>query len=119
MNRHVRIVSALWVVVGIALAAWGVWGLATEGHETSVALSWLFELGFAALATAAGLTFVRGTRLGRLLVRTVSVLALVYSLAWLFLGGIDDASGYAPAILAFVALSIYGLAASNLAPRAA
>ena len=119
MNRHVRVVSALWIAAGVVLATWGVWGLVTEGHETSVVLSWLFELGFAALAIVAGLTFARGTRVGSLLIRTVSVLALTYSLAWMFLGGIDDAGGYAPGILAFVTLSIYGLAISRASRRAA
>src|SRR5260370_34399690 len=103
MDPHVRVVGVLWVAVGVALAAWSIWGLATEEHYASVVQSWLVTFAFAALAIGAGLTFGRTKMFGRALVRTVSGLALLYSLSWLFLGGGTDARSYTPAIICPVA----------------
>ena len=119
MNPHVRAVSYLWAIVAVALAAWSLLGLATDEHSRSVITSWLIALGFSVLALAAGLTFGRTDLLGRVLVRVVSVLALLYSAAWLLLGGVEDAGGYWPAIIFAVALAIYTLVAARSTARAA
>jgi hypothetical protein len=118
MSFRIRAVTYAWVSVGLALAAWAVWGLATEEHHASVVESWLIVLAFSVLAVAAGLTFGRGAALGPVFVRVVSSLALLYSGAWLLLGGVDDAPGYWPAIVAAVALSVYSLAVSRRARAA-
>ena len=119
MNKHVRIVGALWAIVGAVLSVWSVWGLVTEEHFQSVVTSWLIALGPGVLAIVAGVTFGHTKLVGRVLVYIVSGLALLYALAWLFLGGVDDASSYAPAIAGGVALSIYALFACKAAARAA
>jgi len=115
MNLRVRAVIYAWTSIGLALAVWAVWGLATQDHYASVVESWLITFAFAVLAMAAGLTFGRGTTIGFVLVRIVSSLALLYSGAWLFLGGVDDAPGYWPAVVAAVALSVFSLGASRRA----
>ena len=119
MSPHVRAVSFLWTGVGIALGAWAVWGLITEEHWRSVVISWLILLGFALLAVVAGVTFGTTGLLGRVLIRVVSSLALLYSAAWLLLGGLDDAPGYWPAIVVAVALAIYAFAIARRQARAA
>jgi hypothetical protein len=113
VSFRVRAVMYAWTSVGLALAAWATWGLATEGHLPSVVEGWLIVLAFSVLAVAAGLTFGRGAAIGRVLVRVVSSLALLYSGAWLLLGGVDDAPGYWPAIVVAVALSVYSLVVSG------
>jgi hypothetical protein len=118
MTFRVRAVMYAWISVGLALAAWAVWGLATQDHYASVVESWLITLAFAVLALAAGLTFGGGAAIGPVLVRVVSSLAILYSGAWLLLGGVDDAFGYWPAIVAAVALSVYSLGVSRRARAA-
>jgi hypothetical protein len=119
MNVHVRIVSGLWLLVGLALAAWSIWGLATQEHWPSVVASWLLVLGFAVLAIVAGAEFGYRRAMGRVLVRVVSGLSLIYALAWLLLGGIEDAASYAPGIALLVALSIYAFFAAKFSASAA
>ena len=111
----IRAVMYAWTCVGLSLAASTVWGLATEDHSASVVEAWLIVLAFSILAVAAGLTFGRGAAIGRVLVRVVSSLTLLYSAAWLLLGGVDDAPGYWPGIIVGVALSIYSLVVSRRA----
>jgi hypothetical protein len=113
MNLHVRAVSYSWTTVGLALAAWAMWGLVMGRNYTFVVKSFLIVLGFSVLAVTAGLTFGGGAALGRVLVRLVSLLALLYSGAWLLLGGVDDAPGYWPAIVAAVGLAIYSFVVSG------
>lgn len=118
MNPHVRVVSFLWTIVGATLAAWASWGLVTEDHSRSVITSWLIVFGFSVLALTAGLTFGRTNLLGRVLVCVVAVLSLLYSIAWLLLGGWDDAFGYWPAIILAVLLAIYSFVAASKQARA-
>ena len=113
MSIHVRVAGYLWILAGVALGSWAVCGLTTEEHSKSVVESWLIVLGFAVLAVVAGLTFGCTATLGRVLIRLVSIFALLYSAVWLFLGGIDDASGYAPAIAFATVLAIYALVVSR------
>ena len=120
MRRHVLLVSWLWVAAGVALGAWASWGLATEGWEfQSVVVSWFITLSFALLAVAAGLAFLRGGALGRVLVRLVSSLALLYSAAWLLLGGVEDAGNYWPGITLGVTMSVYAFVVSRRQASAA
>src|SRR5437762_14011877 len=119
MNVHVRIVGGLWLLVGLALAAWSIWGLATQDHWPSVVISLLLVLGFSVMAIVAGAVFGRTNTFGRVLIRIVSGLALIYAFAWLFLGGIDDAASYAPGIVLLVALSIYAFVAAKSSVSAA
>ena len=109
MLSHVRIVSWLWLIAGLALVGWAVWGLVTEEHSTSVVASWLIVLTYGAVAIAAGALLPRGKLLGRILVRVAASLALLYAAMWLFLGGVEDAGGYWPGIVIVVALSLYTL----------
>jgi len=119
MNVHLRIVSGLWLLVGLVLTAWSVWGLATQEHLPSVVASWLLVLGFAVLAIVAGAASGYKRAMGRALVRIVSGLSLIYALAWLFLGGIEDAASYAPGIVVLVALSVYAFFAAKSSVSAA
>jgi len=107
MNLHVRTVGILWVLVGLALGSWALWGLATEEHTRSVVVSWLIVLVFAVVSIAAGVTFGRAGLVGRILIRLVSAVALLYAAVWLFLDGVEDAGGYWPAIVFGVALAGY------------
>ena len=118
MSIHARVAGYLWVLAGLALGSWAVWGLITEEHSKSVVESWLIALGFAVLAVVAGLMFGRTVPLGRVLIRFVSIFALLYSAVWFFLGGMDDASGYAPFIAFATVLAIYALVASRRTPSA-
>lgn len=119
MNIHVRVVGALWALVGLALGAWAIWGLLNEDHSRSVVESWLIVLAFAVVCVAAGITFGRTGLLGRVLVRVVSVLALLYAAVWLLFGGLDDASGYWPAIVFATGLSVYALFSARRTASAA
>jgi hypothetical protein len=119
MDIHVRVVGALWVLVGLALGGLARWGLIYEEHSRTVVESWLIALAFALACIAAGFTFGRTGLLGRILVRIVSTLALLYSAAWLLLGGVDDASGYWPAIVFGTTLSIYALFSARRGASAA
>jgi len=116
---HIRIVRVLWIATGLAFAAWGIWGLATEGHDVSVVEGQLILLVFAALAVAGGFFFGRTRVLGRLLICVASVISLLYALAWLFLGGVDDALVYVFGIIPLVCLSIYALVIANVGSSAA
>jgi hypothetical protein len=118
MSIHVRVAGYLWILAGVALGTWAVWGLVTEEHSKSVVESWLIALGFAVLAVVAGVTFGRTAILGRVLIRLVSIFALLYSAVWFFLGGMDDASSYAPGIAFATVLAIYALVASRRTPSA-
>jgi hypothetical protein len=108
MNSHIRLASVLWIVTGLALASWSAWGFITEGHSRSAVLSDFIVLAFAALAIIAGLTFGKKT-IGRILISITSSLSLIYALAWLFFGGVEDAGSYAPSISVMVIFSIYAL----------
>ena len=109
----------LWVLAGLALAAWSVWGLATEGYDASDITSWLIPLGFAVLALASGYLFGRAGVLGRVMIRFVSIVSLFYACAWLFLGGVEDAGIYVVAIAPLVCLSVYGLIIAAVEANAA
>ena len=119
MNTHIRIVASLWGVSGAAFAGWSTWGLTMEEHSFKVVTVWLLVLGFALLALLAAVSFGRAGVIGRFMVRLVSVLALAYSVAWLLLGGVDDAFSYLPGVVYFVALSAYGLVIASREARAA
>jgi lipopolysaccharide export LptBFGC system permease protein LptF len=119
LNVHVRLVGILWLITGVALGAESIWGLVTEEHWQSVVISWLIVLAFAILAVVSGVSFGRTGIIGRVLITIVSILALLYSLAWLLLGGVEDASSYSPVIIGLVALSIYALFACRVGARAA
>jgi hypothetical protein len=101
-----------WIAIGLSLATWAIGELATQDHYASDVKSWVIILALSILAVVAGLSFRRGTALGRVLIRVVSGLALLYSAFWLHRGGLDEAIGYWPAIVLAVALSIYSLVVS-------
>jgi len=109
----------MWAIVGVSLGAWAIFGLLTEDHYRSVVESWLIVLSFACVAVVGAATFARGQPIGRWLIRVVSVLALLYAVMWLLLGGVEDASGYWPAIVVGVGLSVYALAVARKGTRAA
>ena len=114
----VRAVSYAWVSIGLAMAAWAIWGLIKTSQYAFTLRPWLIVLSASVLMIAAGVMFGRGARFGRPLVRLVSWLALLYSGAWLFLGGVDDALGYWPGIVVAVALAIYSIAVTRSARAA-
>jgi len=118
MKQHVRVVAFLWGLVGAAFALWGLWGLITEEHSMSVVTSWLLVLAFALLAVFAALSFGRAGVLGRVMVRLVAGLVLVYSLAWLLFGGVDDALSYLPALVCLVVLATYSFVTASREARA-
>ena len=109
MLPHVRIVGWLWLVAGVELVGWAVWGLVTEEHSTSVVISWLIVITYGTVAIVAGALLPRGGLLGLILVRIAASLALLYAATWLLLGGVEDAAGYWPGIVIAVALSLYTL----------
>ena len=119
MNVHVRLISGLWMLVGVALAGLATLDLVTEERSRSLVESSLIVLAAALVAVTAGLTFRRPGLLGRILVRFISIAALLYAAAWLFLGGVEDASGYWPSILFGVALAVYTLLVAKGSPSAA
>ena len=87
MPRHIRIIGTLWTLVGVALVAWAIWGLIVEEHYRSVVESWLIALGYGAFALLGGLPVALGTALGRIPVRIVAVLGLLYIAAYIVFGG--------------------------------
>lgn len=99
MAAHVRNVRLISVLLGVALAAWALWGLVTEEHSSSVVTSWLIVLAFAFVLVALAATFGQTKFLGSALLGAVSLVFILYTLAWLFLGGIEDAAGYWPGIV--------------------
>ena len=96
------------------MTAWVIWELFTEEYTKSDVTSLLLVLGFSALAFCAGIAFSRRIELGHTLIRVVSTLALLYSAAWLLLGGVDDAPGYSPAMIFMTLLAIYSFVTSRL-----
>ena len=105
----IRAVGFAWASIGLALVAYSIWGIVRTSQYGFMIRPWLIVLCASALMIAAGLTFGLGTRFGRPLVRLVSWLALLYSVGWLFLGGLEDALGYWPGIVVAVALAIYSI----------
>ena len=113
MNRHITAVSVLWGTAGVALIGLAAHGLATESHFRSVVESWLFTLGYGTFAVIAAVTFWRRGLSGRVLIRIVSVLALIYAAAWVLFGGIEEASTYSPWIIASISIAVYALWAAS------
>src|ERR1043166_7006618 len=107
IRMHQRIVRFMWLTIGGALAIWAIHGLVTQPGSKNVAISWLMCLSFSLLAITAGITSLPGSLLGRVLTRVVSCLALLYTLVWLFFGGLEDAPSYAPVLLVMLVLSTY------------
>lgn len=107
MAAHIRNVRLLSVLFGVALSAWAVWGLATQNHSSSVVTSWLIVLAFAFVLVALATTFGRTQFLGNALLAVVSVVFVLYALAWLFFGGVEDAGGYWPGITLGVVFFAY------------
>jgi hypothetical protein len=104
-----RIIGILWSAVGLVLGALSIWGLLAQTSSGSDLASWLIVIAFAAIASMAGLTLVRGKSNGLILSRIVSVVSLLYTLSWLTLGGVDDAASLAVALAALVILSVSSL----------
>ncbi len=84
-------------------------GLTVESHFESVVASWLITLGAGVLAVISAVLFWRGSLVGRLLVRAISAVALIYAAAWVLLGGIADAGTYWPWVVFSTSLAVYGL----------
>lgn len=99
--------------VGAALLALSAWGFGTQERSWSVVQSCLIALTFGGLCCAAGITLARRLSVGLALARLVSVVSVLYSLAWLTLGGVDDAGEYAAPLLGLVALSVSSLLISR------
>ena len=118
MNRR-HAIGLAWVLIGLALGVWAIWAAATTSYvPAELILTWLLQAAYAVLAATAGIAFARGAHYGRALLRIVSILSLVYSLAWLLLGGIQDVPHYAIPLLVIAALSVYGLVLSRPPPSA-
>jgi hypothetical protein len=109
VNRHIGVVSILWAAAGVALIATGARGLMVESHFESVVASWLITLACGALAVISAALFWRRGPAGRVLIRAISTIALIYAAAWLLLGGIEDAGTYWPWIMFSTSLAVYGL----------
>jgi hypothetical protein len=118
MNQHVSAVSILWAIAGLGLIALAVHGLTTQSQFESVVTSWLITLGCGALAIIAAVAFWHRGLVGRVLIRTISVLALIYAAAWLLLGGVEDAGSYWPWIMFSGILAVYGLWVTHRVARA-
>jgi hypothetical protein len=118
VNHHVNAVSILWALAGVALVALAAHGLVTESRFESVVVSWLITLGCGALAIIAAITFWRRGLTGRVLVRIVSVLVLIYAAAWLIFGGIEQASAYWPWIIISSGIAVYALWVAGRVARA-
>lgn len=99
MLAHIRNVRLLSFIFGGALTAWAVWGLATQNHSSSVVVSWLIVLAFASVLVTLAATFGRTRLVGRALLGITSLVFVLYALAWLLLGGVEDAGGYWPALV--------------------
>jgi hypothetical protein len=72
-----------------------------------VVASWLIALAFAAALLTAGATFGRTQFLGTAVLSVVSVVFILYAVAWLFLGGVEDAGNYWPALVLGLAFVVY------------
>ncbi len=105
-----RAIGLAWVLFGLALAGWAIWGALTMPYvPAGLVVTWLMQGTCALLAAAAGVAFARGMRHGHILLRVVSILSLLYGLAWLLLGGMHDVPHYGVPLLIIGALSVYGL----------
>ena len=111
-NLHIRIVSYLLIIGGVALIALLINDFVLDAYQ-----DWLV-LGIATFPVLAGLMFGRAGLIGRVMVRVVSVMALLYSAAWLFMGGMDDALDYWPGIIIATLLAIYALIVARTEARA-
>ena len=107
MITHIRNVRVLSGLFGVALAAWAVWCLMTQIHSKPVVTSWLVVLAFACLLIAVCVTLGRTRFLGKVLLGVVSIVFVLYALAWLLLGGVDDAGNYWPALALGIAFFGY------------
>ncbi len=109
MRQALRIAGACWFVAGLALCAQAGWGLVVEDHFASVTGSWLITLVCGVLAVMGGVLSAWAHRAGAYVLAAVSVLGVLYALAYFLLGGLDDAGSYFLGVVALLMLAIFTL----------
>lgn len=114
-NLQLRVVGILWFMTGFVLGIDSAWELGTMSHSSSASGSVLLVSAFSVLAMAAGIMLSRMPRLGHILTFSTSTLTILYAMSWLFMGGVEDAGSYWPAISFMAALSIYSFFVCSLA----
>lgn len=111
-----KIVSSIWFISGIALMIWSVVALWRIGNNSYLGVysgafkATLISLGFSTLCIfgSAGLMFKKNW--GRILILLASSIVLLYTAAYLLLGGFEDTGIiYAVIVAALVFLSISSL----------
>ena len=107
MDIHIRIAGLLWVVVGILLGVQSIKEILVPNQFENIIISETIILLFAVLAAVGGLSLVFKKPYGRALLKIIVTLTLLYSFAWFFLGGVEDASDYTPIIVFLTALAVY------------
>jgi len=105
----IRIASTMWMLVGLALCSWCIWGLFTEYSFPSAIASWCIGLGYGVIAAAGGALTLKAKRMGTWLLVCAACVGLLYAIAyWLFHGPID-APSYLPGVVGLVVLSVFTL----------
>jgi hypothetical protein len=115
-------VAIAWLVLGLALFVYSVWGDVyswryfhfISGSLTASAISAIFSF----LAMLGAVLSLRSRTLGSRLLNSAAIIGILYALAYVFLGGYEDAPMQSPAVgvltvLAGLTLYVFGLARSN------
>jgi hypothetical protein len=116
------VLAVTWLVLGVALLAWCVWGAISSWHYFHFA-SGGFKASiiagtFSVLVMLGALLALRSRTLGSWLLNAGAVVAVLYALAYLFLGGYEDAPLQAPAVAVLAVLAFATLYAFRNVPGA-
>src|ERR1700683_765885 len=110
---RLRTISILWALAGSALVLWSIYGavaLQSEfGFMAGAFTAGVIATAFGLLALAGSILTLRQRRVGQHLLRTVSVLAVLYAVIYFLLGRQDRGPMYA-----FAVGSLFLLAAASL-----